>query len=161
MRVVDGAAAETLRVDGVSDVLEACGRGDDGGRRGRSCGCAGRRRRDSRLVGDCSHIVDGGRRFKHVGYGFIGGCLGLCLGTSRSRRPADASRHGRLDDDSVCRTIGSCSGGSAGGHSCDRFGAQDGTAVDCWALGEGRSRQEWQDCQDLDDALHGGSKESD
>ena len=156
MRVVNSAAAETLRVESVSDVPEARGGGDDGGRRGRSSRSTGRRGCNSRHVGDCRHLIDGARRFEHVGDGFIGGCLGFCLGASRSRRPAGASSHGRLDDDSRCRTIGNGRSGSAGRHSCDRLGAQDGATVDRWTLGEGRSCKEWQDGQDLDDALHGG-----
>jgi hypothetical protein len=156
MRVVDGAAAETLRVESVSDVLEALGCGNDGGRCGRSRRSTSRRGCDSRLVGDCKHLVDGRRRFEYVGHGLVSGGFGLGLGASRGRHPADASCYGRLDNDCGCLTIGAGGGSSAGGYFCNRFGAQKGTTVDRWGLGEGRSHQEWQDCQDLDDALHRG-----
>jgi hypothetical protein len=156
MRVVDGAAVETLLVESVSDVLEALGCGNDGGRCGRSCRSTSRRGCDSRLVDDRRYLVDGRRRFEYVGHGLVCGGYGFGLGARRGRQIADAACHSRLDNDCGRWTIGTGGGSSAGGYFCNRFGAQKSTTVDRWGLGEARSHQKWQDCQDLDDALHRG-----
>ena len=161
MRVVYGAAGKTLFVQSISDVLEALSCGNDGRRCDRGCRSTSRRGCDSRLVGDCRHVVDDRRRFEYVGDGLVCGGYGLGLGTRRGRQPADASCHSRLDNDYGRWTIGTGGGSSGGGYFCNRLGAQKGTTVDRWALGEGRSHQKWQDCQDLDDALHDGRKNED